>query len=162
MFSLTWFIIWLFIAAAAAVGEMLTAGLFLATVAVAAGLTAVTSIALPPLMQVVIFAMFSVVGLAVFRPILVQMIGYNELTDFIPVPHSRLIGRRAVVVNQVSAAGGQIRVGEGEFWSARPYDPDQTIQPGIPVDVLLVDGLTALVSPAVPLLEADTAQAKGI
>ncbi|MGH2448331.1 MAG: NfeD family protein [Chloroflexota bacterium] len=155
-------IVWLIIAVVAAGAEVLTGGLFLATIAVAAGLTSITSVALPAYLQVVIFAMFSLLGLAVFRPIVIQMIGYEAGHDLAASPNAHLIGRRAVVVDAVKPGGGQIRIGQGEFWTARPYDGETVIEPGEPVDILLIDGLTALVAPAVPALEADTAQPKGI
>jgi membrane protein implicated in regulation of membrane protease activity len=54
-----------------------------------------------------------------------------------------------VVTRRVDANGGQIRIGEGEFWSARAFDPADVMEPGAPVEVVLVDGLTALVSPVI-------------
>jgi hypothetical protein len=50
-----------------------------------------------------------------------------------------------------------VRIGDGEFWSARSYDPDDLIPVGASAEVMVVDGLTVLVSPVVPLtLEDDT------
>jgi hypothetical protein len=61
------------------------------------------------------------------------------------------------VTRTVDSAGGQVRIGDGEFWSARSYDPDDLIPVGASADVVVVDGLTVLVSPVVPLtLEDDT------
>ena len=51
---------------------------------------------------------------------------------------------RALVVEEVSAQGGQIRIG-GEIWTARPYDDDLVIEAGAKVDVFQIKGATALV-----------------
>ena len=56
-----------------------------------------------------------------------------------------LIGSRAVVLERVDADGGRVKIG-GEIWSARPYDEDHVIEPGTRVEVLKIDGATALVS----------------
>jgi membrane protein implicated in regulation of membrane protease activity len=65
-----------------------------------------------------------------------------------PFMRSHIVGRRAVVTQVVDSAGGQIRIGTGEFWSARAYDAAETIPVGAAVEVMVVDGLTALVSPS--------------
>jgi membrane protein implicated in regulation of membrane protease activity len=45
----------------------------------------------------------------------------------------------------VSADGGRVRLG-GEVWSARTYgDDDAVFEPGSRVDVLKIEGATALV-----------------
>lgn len=62
---------------------------------------------------------------------------------------SSLVGRRAVVTVPITAAAGrgQIRVGT-EYWTARPYMPDAVdIDEGEAVEVLAVEGVTALVLP---------------
>jgi membrane protein implicated in regulation of membrane protease activity len=56
-----------------------------------------------------------------------------------------LVGSRAVVLQRVDAHGGQVKIG-GEIWTARAYDEDQVLEPGTRVDVLKIDGATALVS----------------
>lgn len=143
---------WLVIAIIAAVGEVLTTGLFLASIALAAVITAVVSIFVPVgIVEIGVFAALSLVGIAVFRPILVHALGMEASTSVSGgLSHSHLIGRRAVVMRAVDATGGQIRVGEGEFWSARAYDEEESIPPGRSVEILMVDGLTALVAPVVP------------
>jgi membrane protein implicated in regulation of membrane protease activity len=55
-----------------------------------------------------------------------------------------LVGSRAVVLEQVDADGGQVKLG-GEVWSARAYDEDDVIEPGARVEVMRIDGATALV-----------------
>jgi len=41
---------------------------------------------------------------------------------------------------------GQVKIG-GELWSSRPYDETLTIPVGSTVDVMLIEGATALVYP---------------
>jgi hypothetical protein len=51
-----------------------------------------------------------------------------------------------------------LRIGDGEFWSARSYDPDDLIPVGASAEIEVVDGLTVLVSPVVPLTLEDDVQ----
>jgi hypothetical protein len=55
-----------------------------------------------------------------------------------------LVGRKAVVTRQVDAAGGRILVG-GEEWSARSYLDGQVLVEGQTVDIVQIEGATALV-----------------
>jgi len=51
-----------------------------------------------------------------------------------------------VVTQEIEAGGkGMVRVGSGEFWTARSLHPDESIERGTKVRVLDTDGLTALV-----------------
>jgi membrane protein implicated in regulation of membrane protease activity len=61
-----------------------------------------------------------------------------------------LVGRQAVVLAEVSFAHGLVRLA-GEDWTARPYDEDLVIPVGCRVDVLEIEGATALVHPRDPL-----------
>ena len=54
-----------------------------------------------------------------------------------------LVGQRAVVLQRVDADSGQVKIG-GEVWTARPYDESDVFEPGSRVDVLKIDGATAL------------------
>jgi membrane protein implicated in regulation of membrane protease activity len=53
-------------------------------------------------------------------------------------------GSDALVLETVDANQGMIKIG-GEIWTARAYDATQTIEAGEHVQVLKVDGATALV-----------------
>src|ERR1700757_3977622 len=55
-----------------------------------------------------------------------------------------LEGAPAVVLQRVDRDGGRVRIG-GEEWSARAYMPDQVIEPGTHVEVMKIEGATALV-----------------
>ena len=41
--------------------------------------------------------------------------------------------------------GGQVKIG-GEVWTARAYDEDEVFEPGARVEVMKIDGATALVA----------------
>lgn len=160
--------IWLVVAVLAAIGEILTFDLFLASVSAAAIITAVLALILPVvILQVAIFAGISLVGIGFVRPAIKHALGIESATHFTgAVPQSHIAGRRGVVTRPVDGTGGQIRIGQGEFWSARAYDPDETIPVGATVDVIVVDGLTALVEPVAPSAlpvntDVDVAQTKG-
>jgi membrane protein implicated in regulation of membrane protease activity len=151
-------VLWLAVAIAAAIGEVVTLGLFLAAFAAAAVITAIVAIVVPSLaLQVGVFGALSLLGLGVFRPIALNALGWQQAEQITgPVSQSHLMNKRAVVTKTVDNSGGQIRIGEGEFWSARSFDPSDVMEPGAQVEVVLVDGLTALVSPVVrPIQEID-------
>ncbi|MGH8775528.1 MAG: NfeD family protein [Jiangellaceae bacterium] len=55
-----------------------------------------------------------------------------------------LVGRRASVVERVDPHGGRVKLA-GEIWSARSYDGHAVIEIGATVDVVEIQGATALV-----------------
>jgi membrane protein implicated in regulation of membrane protease activity len=56
-----------------------------------------------------------------------------------------LVGRRAVVTRRVDSVGGRVRIG-GEEWSARSYLDSEVYPEGATVDVVRIEGATALVA----------------
>ncbi|HEY5296239.1 MAG TPA: NfeD family protein, partial [Gaiellaceae bacterium] len=56
-----------------------------------------------------------------------------------------LVGRKAVVTRRVDGHGGRVRIG-GEEWSARTYLDGQVLDEGSSVDVIQIEGATALVA----------------
>jgi membrane protein implicated in regulation of membrane protease activity len=157
--------VWIFIAIAAAIGEVLTVDLFLASVAVAAVAAAIASVLFIPLViQIVLFAVLSLVGIGVVRPAVKHALGIDAtLPPDVQVRHAHVVGRQAVVIQAVDAHAGQIRIGQGEFWTARAFDPQESIPVGTRVEVLMVEGITALVAPVTPAaqLESTLAEQKG-
>ena len=61
-----------------------------------------------------------------------------------------LVGRSALVTREVTADGGLVHL-SGEDWSARAFDEDLVIPPGVRVDVFGIEGATAVVHPRDPL-----------
>ena len=52
-----------------------------------------------------------------------------------------------MVLERVDARDGRVRL-RGEVWSARSIDPDRSFEPGDTVDVVRIDGVTAVVNRA--------------
>ena len=57
----------------------------------------------------------------------------------------RLVGQEAIVLSEVNAHDGRVRL-EGNEWSARAYLDDEEFPEGATVDVIQIEGATALVS----------------
>ncbi|SED67904.1 NfeD family protein [Streptomyces sp. TLI_105] len=91
--------------------------------------------------QVLVFVVVSVALIAVVRPIAARhRDGRPELATGVDA----LKGRQAVVLERVDGSGGRIKLA-GEIWSARTLDTGQTFEPGERVDVVDIDGATAVV-----------------
>ncbi|GAA4925359.1 NfeD family protein [Streptomyces coeruleoprunus] len=91
--------------------------------------------------QVVVFVVVSVALLAVVRPIAARhRNGQPQHASGVDA----LRGRQAVVLERVDGNGGRIKLA-GEVWSARSYAADQVFEPGQQVDVIEIDGATAVV-----------------
>ena len=135
---------WLALAIALGVLELFSLDLVLLMLAVGALVGMVASLAgLALWVQVVAASLASIAALGVLRPGVVKRLhsGPNLVLG-----HEALVGRQALVIEEISSQGGQIKVG-GEVWTARPYDEDQVIPVGAKVDVFQIKGATALVHP---------------
>jgi membrane protein implicated in regulation of membrane protease activity len=89
------------------------------------------------------FIVASAAGLGVARPFAMRHIRHPPL---LRSGTAALVGRTAYVLEEVSNHGGRVRIG-GEEWSARPYDETLVIPAGTQVDVLQIEGASALVYP---------------
>jgi membrane protein implicated in regulation of membrane protease activity len=134
---------WIIGAAALVIGEVFTLGFILGPIALAAVLAAAVAAVGGGLgLQLTVFILGSVASLAFVRPL---------ATRHVRVPaHTRtgaaaLVGARATVLERVDADHGTVKIG-GEVWTARPFDEDHVIEPGTRVEVLKIEGATALVS----------------
>ena len=137
-------IAWLVLAALLGVAEVMTTTLafgLLAVAAAAAAIVGVVGLGLP--FQIAAFAVAAGAGLGVVRPLAVRHIRQPPM---LRTGTSALVGRPASVIEEVTAAGGRVRIG-GELWSARSYDEAQVIPAGSTVDVFAIEGATALVHP---------------
>ena len=136
-------VIWMIAAAALGVGEIFTLSFFLGPVAIAALVAAIVAAAGAGVeIQVAVFILSSLASLAVIRPIARR---HLRTPASLKSGTAALVGQRAVVVQRVDADQGQVKIG-GEVWSARAYDGDAAYEPGARVDVLKIDGATALVA----------------
>ncbi|KUF13725.1 MULTISPECIES: NfeD family protein [Streptomyces] len=133
---------WLIGAAALGIPLVMTAMPEFGMLAVGAVAAAVTAgLGGDVVLQVVVFAVVSVALIAVVRPIAARHRSQRpELVSGVEA----LKGRSAVVLERVDANGGRIKLA-GEIWSARPLDNEQSYEAGQEVDVVEIDGATAVV-----------------
>jgi membrane protein implicated in regulation of membrane protease activity len=136
-------VIWAIAAAALAGGEVLTLGFFLGLLAVGAVVAAISAAAgVSVELQVALFTITSVASLAFIRPVALR---HLKTPARLKSGTAALVGARAVVLERVDADRGQVKIG-GEVWTARAYDEDDVFEPGARVDVMKIDGATALVA----------------
>lgn len=136
-------VIWVILAAVLAAGEVLASFTFiLGPIAIAALVPAIVAVAGGPIeAQLVAFIVASVASLALVRPIARR---HLRTPPSIRTGTAALIGTRAVVLDRVDADHGQVKIG-GEVWTARPYDEDDVYEAGTRVEVVKIQGATALV-----------------
>ncbi|MFC9127582.1 NfeD family protein [Streptomyces sp. NPDC057099] len=91
--------------------------------------------------QVAVFAVVSTAGIAVVRPIANR---HRAQRPQFATGVDALKGRQAVVLERVDASGGRIKLA-GEVWSARALDTDRAYEVGQEVDVVDIEGATAIV-----------------
>ena len=135
---------WIVAAGALAVAEVLTGGTLvlamLAGGAAAGGLTA--ALGAPPALAVGVFALVSVALLGLVRPIARRHMRVNREAR---TNVAALVGAEALVLESVDGQDGRIKLA-GEVWSARAYDGQSVFEPGTRVQVLQIEGATALVA----------------
>ena len=135
-------LIWTILAALLAVGEVLTVALVLGLIAVAALAAAVVAgLGGGVVLQLVAFIAGSLAMLAVVRPIARR---HLRLPAALRTGTAALVGSKATVLERVDAEGGRVKIG-GEVWSARAWDEHQVLEPGTRVEVIGIEGATALV-----------------
>jgi len=138
-------VIWIVLAVAFGVGEIVTTSFFLAPFGVGALAAAVVAaVGAGLVVSVAVFILVSVLMLLFVRPI---ARAHLHTPAQIRTGTAALVGRRAMVVERISndEAVGCVRI-DGEVWTARAYDEDEVIEAGRPVTVVEIRGATALVA----------------
>jgi membrane protein implicated in regulation of membrane protease activity len=136
-------VLWMIAAGLLAVGEMFTLGFFLGPIAVAAVLAAIVALAGGGVaLQWIVFTVLSAASLLVLRPIARR---HMRMPSQLRTGTAALVGATAVVIDRVDRDGGSVKLA-GEIWTARSYDEDHAFEPGTRVEVLKIEGATALVS----------------
>jgi membrane protein implicated in regulation of membrane protease activity len=137
-------LLWALLAVALAVGELLTPGLFfLGPVALAAAAATLASLlGAGAIGSLLVFIGGSLASLGLLRPIARR---HLRLPAISRTGTDALVGRQALVTQRVDANGGRVRIG-GEEWSARAYVGDQVLVEGQTVDIIQIEGATALVA----------------
>src|SRR5215467_3531346 len=136
-------IIWALAAVLLAIGEIFTPGLFfLGPVALAAlAATIVAALGGPFWLQILVFGVGSFAAVGLLRPIARR---HLTMPRAIRTGAAALEGAKAVVLQHVDGHGGRVKIG-GEEWSARSYMPDEEFDVGTEVEVVQIQGATALV-----------------
>ena len=136
-------VIWAIVAVGFAVGEILTPGLFwLGPIALAGVLAAVAAaVGLGTGVELVVFILASIASLGVLRPI---ARAHLRMPHALRTGTAALVGARGLVLDRTDAHGGRVKIG-GEVWSARTFDETQVIEPGTQVEIVKIEGATALV-----------------
>jgi membrane protein implicated in regulation of membrane protease activity len=137
-------LIWLVLAVGLGVVEVFTLTFVLGLLAVAALVAALLgAIGLPVAVQIIGFTATAAAGIYLVRPIMRrQLMGGPAVRS----GTQALVGRSAVVLQEIGADSGRIKL-SGEEWSARCIDEDLVIPVGTRVDVMEIDGATAVVYP---------------
>ena len=138
-------IVWLIVAAVLGVAELVTITFAFGIIAVAAVVAAVVgAFHLDLGIQLAAFIVAAGAGLGFVRPIAIRHI---KQPPALRTGTAALVGRSAIVLEEVTEHGGRVRI-EGEEWSSRPYlDESLVIPVGTKVDVMQIRGATALVYP---------------
>jgi membrane protein implicated in regulation of membrane protease activity len=136
-------LVWVVLAFAFGVGEMLSGGFFLAPFALGALLAAAGDEVAGMPLAVVMFVVTSLAALLVLRPV---VRAHLRMPPAIRTGGAALVGKRAIVLERIvnSEGVGIVKI-DGEVWTARALDDDEIIEPGTQVDVVDIKGATALV-----------------
>jgi membrane protein implicated in regulation of membrane protease activity len=140
-------IVWAVILALAFIGEILTVSFFLVFFALGAAVALVLALAgVGVVAQIAGFVVASLISMAVLRPALMNRLSLGSGEGY--ESHKGITGRSAVVTEAIEpGSSGMVRVGRGEFWTARALHPGRRIEEGTKVRILDTDGLTAYVEP---------------
>lgn len=136
-------LLWL-IAAAVLLGvEVMTGTLILAMISVGALAGAgVAAVGGDPAWQFLAFAAVSALMVGVVRPAAKRHV---QMPRAIRTGAAALVGEYAVVVAAVDGDGGRVKIG-GDVWTARAYDAESAFAVGDRVQILEIEGATALVA----------------
>jgi membrane protein implicated in regulation of membrane protease activity len=137
-------LLWVVLAGAFGVGEMLSGGFFLAPFAFGAVVAAAGAAAAGTAVGMIAFVVASLLTLGVVRPIVRS---HTRMPPQIRTGAAALVGKHAIVLERiVNREGvGLVRI-DGDVWTARSVFDDQVIEPGTQVEVFEIKGATALVS----------------
>ncbi len=151
-------VVWVVIAVVLLVAEATTSAFVAVYFGLAALVTAAVAAAgLGTPVQLLAFAILSVGSLLLTRPALKRAAGR---TAGIRTGVDAMQGRIGVVTRPIGELeSGQVKVG-GETWTARSYYDEEAIPAGSRVEVVKVEGVTALVIPA-PSPRGDSALEQG-
>ncbi|NHB83893.1 NfeD family protein [Tessaracoccus sp. HDW20] len=128
-----------------AAAELLTLDLTLLMVAGGALAGGLVALIFPALvwLQITVAVVTAIATLFLLRPTLLARVrnapGYRSSLD-------SLVGSTGIATGTVTAVGGSVKV-DGQDWEARSFDPAVLIEPGEPIEVFGLEGITLIVYP---------------
>jgi membrane protein implicated in regulation of membrane protease activity len=137
-------LLWVILAGAFGVGEMLSGGFFLAPFALGAVLAAAGAEVAGSAVGVIVFIVASLLTLVLVRPIVRS---HLRMPPALRTGAAALIGKQATVLERISnhEGVGIVKI-DGEVWTARSLYDDDEIETGARVEVVDIKGATALVT----------------
>jgi membrane protein implicated in regulation of membrane protease activity len=136
-------LVWLIAAGVLLGGEVVTGGVFLGPLALAAlAAAAAAGLGGGVAIQFIVFLVGAVASLGLLRPAVLRRLHRGPV---LRTGAAALVGEPAVALARVDADGGRVKIG-GEEWSARSYSEEEVIEPGTRVVVVEIRGATALVT----------------
>ena len=138
-------VIWILVALAFAVGEIVSLGFFLAPFAGGALLAALVDLAgAPEAASIAVFLVASVLLFGLLRPIVRR---HTKMPAATRTGTQKLLGSSVLVLEPIDndRDTGSVKL-SGEVWTARSYLEDHPIAAGTRVEVVEIRGATALVT----------------
>lgn len=135
-------ILWIAVAAVSALVELIATSLLVLPFSV--GALAALGILLAggaAILQVIAFLTLSFVAYLLFVPLSRKLLNSQSITH---TNTQALLGQAATTLSPVDFYTGQIKLG-GEIWTARSWEEDEAIKQGCKVEVVRIDGATAVV-----------------
>ncbi|KAD3720721.1 NfeD family protein [Arthrobacter yangruifuii] len=144
MLSYGW-ALWLVLFLGFAAVEALTLDLFFGMLSVGSLAAMLSSFfAVPLFLQVVVFAVVSVLMIGVIRPLALKHLQHTSKDQLSNV--DRIVGAPALTLESVTGSSGLVKIG-GDTWTARSVD-GSSLPAGVEVSVARIEGATALVQAA--------------
>jgi len=136
-------LIWLVVALGLAAAEALTGDMSLLMLSGGALAAAGSAwlLGLPLWADGAVFLVVSVLLLTLVRPAARRRLTVGR---GLPEPIRALEGKHALVLDRVDGQQGRVKL-DGEIWTARPLDENDSYEPGEQVTVMHIDGATAVV-----------------
>jgi membrane protein implicated in regulation of membrane protease activity len=140
-------ILWAIVVALMFAGELLTISFFLLFFALGAAVSLVMALlGLGLTAQIIGFIVASILSMVILRPALLNRLALAGSEPY--EGPGKIEGRKAIVTDPIEPGEtGMVKIGNGEFWTARTLYTGGRIESGVRVQVLDTDGLTALVEP---------------
>jgi len=135
---------WVAAGIALAIAELFTGDLFFLMIAVGSLAAALTSfLGGSIILAALVGGGTSLLLLFFVRPLALRML--RPIRETV-TNTAALVGTSGLVIERVHSQNGRVKLG-GEIWSARTTDTSVDLAPGTTVEVIRIDGATAIVSP---------------